>query len=318
MASMNLKPFVYDDKKEVEEFALAFFANIPEKYGYNISVKRYMFNKSNTFGKVKNLCCSSIQERNIHIKNEIIQTYINKNGEAPSSFEIAFFDFWGEKNVVYLSKHQWAVNQVKKMSEKHVIAGLPKFYKGSGKCEKSDEDAKAKMIAARNKHIHDYLIGKYRAPAKIEIGDLTKKMNSAKLDDSAKPAVSDSVESVDLDDYVLKTKAIERFNEIKSKYKKRIKEMKKKIKEMEKKMEKMIPEESFNQVVENKVSEMMNNLHDEEESSDEECATCGTIIVGEPNLLLYGCLNVKLCSTCYADEAPDFIADSSSSDDGHF
>ena len=87
-------------------------------------------------------------------------------------------------------------------------------------------------------------------------------------------------------------------------------------KPLKKAVEKMIPEESFNQVVEEKVSEMMNNLHDEEEEEEEECETCGDIIVGEPNLLAYGAVSVQLCSTCYADEKSD--TDSSSSDDGHF
>lgn len=273
MAKFVMRPFVYDEtdyEENGEEFELAFFANIPKNYGY--IRERYVFAPTSIFGKLNKCRVKTIRERNIHIKNEIIQTYIDKNEEPPPSFEIAFYDFWGDKNVVYLNKLQWAVNQVGKLGDNHLIAGLPRFYNGSGKCDKSDEDAKQKMIAARNKHTRDYLIGKYRAPAKIEIDDLTKKMNSAKLDDSAKPAVSDdltkkmdsaklddsakpavsddsdSVEyvDVDLDDYVLKTKANAR-----------VRELKKTIKEMKKKMEKMIPEESFNQVVKEKVSDLM-------------------------------------------------------------
>ena len=266
-----------------EEFELAYFANISDSYGYNKHCSRYNFPKASLFGKLGSFryvaIMGQVDRRNAHIKQFIMQTYINKNGEEPPSFEVAFFNFLGDK-YVYYSNGRWKFNIVKTMTPKAIISGLPRTS-DSASVLLQDEDAKGKMIAVRNKYIHDYLIGKYRAPAKIEIDDLTKKMNSAKLDDSAKAAVSDnsdSVESVDLDDYILKTKAQAKWNKVKikvnarmSELKNTIKELENTIKEMEKKMAKMIPEEIFDQVVKEKVDEIIKDF-DEEDLFGSDCS----------------------------------------------
>lgn len=298
---------VMAEEPQIEEFELAYFANIPDSYGYCNPVERYIFAHQSTFGKLKSFShsteCGDVDRRNAHIKKHIMQTYINKNGKEPPSFEIAFYDFLGDKYVNYQS-YGWRFHISHTLTYKAIVGGLPKYSIGE-RGKEFDLELKNEMIQNRNNYIRDYLIGKYR-----EMDDLTKKMDSAKLDDSAKKVVSDSakkvvsddlvlsddsVESVDLDNYVLKSVANKRFRELKSEFKKIIAEKDAKIKEL---MDK-ISEETKETVSPEFFPDADNVLGggDDDEDDDSDDALNEDSDDND--------IDVEVCSVCYVKMYPD-------------
>ena len=212
-----------EEPQKIEEFELAYFANIPDSYGYVQSKGRYMFHINMVFHRQNSPVWAYTTElgnvgaRNSRIKKVIMETYTEKNGEEPPSFEVAFYDFWGEKSVNFKpDRERWQFTQPK-LSWRGYVAFLP--Y-ASLSCL-----TKEAALKARNDHIRKYLIGKYR-----QVDDLTKKMETAKLEDS------DSVESVDLDDYVLKTEANERFRKLKKAFRAELKKKDAEIEELKMKL----------------------------------------------------------------------------------